>query len=166
MDRIKLSSSEKRLAITSGSLLVLSSIPAWATFPVGEALWSVYGDESVTAWDGSFSFLTTGLALLMTLAIFISLIAKAVGKFDDSKSAEAVALGYVAAAVVAVLGMLGAVVLGPGESTWALGVQGERGPLLFVGFALALFMAAMALRHLGEVSSKVSSSAAAHPKAT
>lgn len=144
----RLSSSEKWLAATSALLFVSYSVPKWANYPVGEWLASVHGSEDVSALEGDFA--TTPIAALMTFGLLGAMALKALGVFDAASSV-AVAKAYVVAASVAAICVGLALVIGPATMDIGPELEGERGPMLYVGVGLAIAMVVLAHRHLREV---------------
>jgi hypothetical protein len=144
----KLSSNEKWLAGASGLMLLLFFVPRWASYPVGLWLASVHGSDNVSAMEGDFA--TTPIAALMTFAIVAALALKALGAFDPGSSTT-VAKAYIAAAAVAALGVFLALAIGPAPMDIGPELEGERGPLPYVGLLVTIAMVVTAVRHLREV---------------
>lgn len=136
MDINRLSSGEKIVLGASALLVVLSFIPAWATYS-----FAGLASESFGAWSGAFGFFVK-LAIIAAIVALVVAGLRAAGT-DLPELPIGLGLLYVILGGIATLGLLIGVLAGPNDGgldalAAVAGLDISRGILLFVGLVLAV----------------------------
>jgi hypothetical protein len=141
VDINRLSSGEKIVLGASALLVVLSFVPAWASYPFG----------NFSAWSGAFGFLVKLALIVAILALVVTGLRASGTQLPDLP----IGLGllYVVLGGVATLGLLIGVLAGPSDGELgvlaeAVGLDGSRGILLFLGVILAAAIAYGGYMHM------------------
>ncbi|MFN2388773.1 MAG: hypothetical protein ABR575_04100 [Actinomycetota bacterium] len=145
MDLTKLTRGEKLVGASSIALFVLSLFPLWAKYEVGAEGLGV-GSSRFNAWSGAYGFyLKLGLILALVAAVLV--VVRAIGK--DITLPVPLGQVYLGLMGLAALMILIALISGPAGSGFeGFGLEVSRGPMLFVGLALAVLGALGGLMHM------------------